>query len=84
MYVFHSDFSPGLHISTEVSLGLVATSLTSGVLLSLLKKSDSETTEWEADDELATRHWLFYYVIIITSVDQHLMKSELKYVFLFE
>ncbi|XP_047963731.1 thylakoid membrane protein TERC, chloroplastic-like [Salvia hispanica] len=35
----------GLHISTEVSLGLVATSLTSGVLLSLLKKSDSETTE---------------------------------------
>ncbi|XP_042046074.1 thylakoid membrane protein TERC, chloroplastic-like [Salvia splendens] len=29
----------GLHISTEVSLGLVATSLTSGVLLSLLKKS---------------------------------------------
>ncbi|KAL1545886.1 thylakoid membrane protein TERC, chloroplastic-like [Salvia divinorum] len=35
----------GLHVSTEVSLGLVATSLMSGVLLSLLKKSDSETTE---------------------------------------
>ncbi|XP_057779023.1 thylakoid membrane protein TERC, chloroplastic [Salvia miltiorrhiza] len=35
----------GLHISTEVSLGLVATSLTSGVLLSLLKKSDSKTTD---------------------------------------
>ncbi|KAI3473239.1 hypothetical protein Pfo_030531 [Paulownia fortunei] len=30
----------GLHISTEVSLGLVATSLMSGVLLSLMKKDD--------------------------------------------
>ncbi|KAL6507956.1 hypothetical protein OROGR_024151 [Orobanche gracilis] len=30
----------GLHISTEVSLGLVATSLTSGVLLSLVKETD--------------------------------------------
>ncbi|KAL6574789.1 hypothetical protein OROMI_012074 [Orobanche minor] len=30
----------GLHISTEVSLGLVATSLTSGVLLSLIKRTD--------------------------------------------
>ncbi|KAH6802605.1 integral membrane TerC family protein [Perilla frutescens var. frutescens] len=30
----------GLHVSTEVSLGVVATSLTSGVLLSLMKKSD--------------------------------------------
>ncbi|XP_011094763.1 thylakoid membrane protein TERC, chloroplastic isoform X3 [Sesamum indicum] len=30
----------GFHVSTEVSLGLVATSLVSGVLLSLIKKSD--------------------------------------------
>ncbi|KAG8376488.1 hypothetical protein BUALT_Bualt09G0068700 [Buddleja alternifolia] len=30
----------GFHISTEVSLGLVATSLSSGVLLSLMKKSE--------------------------------------------
>ncbi|KAM5559954.1 thylakoid membrane protein TERC, chloroplastic [Rosa sericea] len=30
----------GFHISTEVSLGFVATSLSTGVLLSLLKKSD--------------------------------------------
>ncbi|KAK6140329.1 hypothetical protein DH2020_025924 [Rehmannia glutinosa] len=30
----------GFHISTEVSLGLVATSLLTGVLLSLMKKSD--------------------------------------------
>ncbi|KAJ9181647.1 hypothetical protein P3X46_009755 [Hevea brasiliensis] len=30
----------GIHVSTEVSLGFVATSLSAGVLLSLLKKSD--------------------------------------------
>lgn len=30
----------GFHISTEVSLGFVATSLSAGVLLSLLKKSE--------------------------------------------
>ncbi|KAL0375144.1 UNVERIFIED_CONTAM: Thylakoid membrane protein TERC, chloroplastic [Sesamum radiatum] len=30
----------GFHISTEVSLGLVATTLASGVLLSIIKKSD--------------------------------------------
>lgn len=30
----------GYHVTTEVSLGFVATSLTAGVLLSLLKKSD--------------------------------------------
>lgn len=30
----------GYHVSTEVSLGCVATTLSAGVLLSLLKKSD--------------------------------------------
>lgn len=30
----------GYHVSTEVSLGVVATTLTAGVLLSLMKKSD--------------------------------------------
>lgn len=30
----------GFHVSTEVSLGFVATSLSAGVLLSLMKKSD--------------------------------------------
>uniref|UniRef100_A0A5B7BWU5 Uncharacterized protein n=1 Tax=Davidia involucrata TaxID=16924 RepID=A0A5B7BWU5_DAVIN len=30
----------GYHVGTEVSLGFVATTLTSGVLLSLMKKSD--------------------------------------------
>lgn len=32
--------STGFHVSTEVSLGFVATSLSAGVLLSLMKKSD--------------------------------------------
>lgn len=30
----------GFHVSTEASLGVVATCLSAGVLLSLLKKSD--------------------------------------------
>lgn len=44
-FSFHSSsrfhfFNAGFHISTEASLGFVATSLGAGVLLSLMKKSD--------------------------------------------
>lgn len=37
---FLDSSSAGYHVSTEVSLGVVATTLTTGVLLSLLKKSE--------------------------------------------
>lgn len=40
VYIYNMcKLCPGLHISTEVSLGVVAASLSSGVLLSLMNKS---------------------------------------------
>lgn len=40
LYIFLSFASAGYHVSTEASLGFVATSLGAGVLLSFVRRSD--------------------------------------------